>query len=50
MALYAKSLSHVRLFEIPWICTPPGSSGGEIFQARRLEWVVAFSSRITVHI
>ena len=39
-----KSLSRVRLSD-PMDCSPPGSSGHGIFQARVLEWgAIAFSS------
>ena len=40
-----KSLSHVRLFAIPWIVAPSGSSIHGISQARILEWVAISSSR-----
>ena len=32
-------LSHVRVFETPWTCSPPGFSIHGIFHARMLEWV-----------
>ena len=36
----------VQLFMTPWVvCSPPGSSVHEIFQARILEWVTISSSR-----
>ena len=39
-----KSLSRVRLLVTPWTaCSLPGSSAHGIFQARVLEWVVAYS-------
>ena len=43
-----KSLSCVRLFATSWtVCSLPGSSVHEIFQARILEWVAISSSRGT---
>ena len=39
-----KSLSHVRLFETPWTCSPPGSSIHEIFKARIWKCVAISSS------
>ena len=45
----AQSLSHARLFATtlcsPTDCSPPGSSGHVIIQARTLEWVAMPSSR-----
>ena len=41
-----KSLSRVRLFSTPMVCSLPGSSVHGIFQARVLEWgAIAFSKR-----
>ena len=42
-----QSLSPVRIFATPWtVCSLPGSSVHEIFQARVLEWgAIAFSGR-----
>ena len=41
----AQSPSHVRLFENPTDCSPPGSSVHGISQATILEWVVISFSR-----
>ena len=38
-------LSHVRLFETPMDCSPPGSSIHGTLQARVLEWVAISFSR-----
>ena len=41
-----KSLGRVRLFVTPWtVCSPPGSSVHEIFQAIVLEWIAISFSR-----
>ena len=37
--------SHVRLFETPVDCSPPGSSLHGVLQARILEWVAISYSR-----
>jgi len=44
-SLRVQSLSHVRLFEDPVDCSPPGSSVHGISQARVLEWVAISFSR-----
>ena len=39
VCVFSNLLSHVRLFVIPWDCSPPGSSVQGILLARILEWV-----------
>ena len=44
-ALYAESLSHVRLFATPWTVAHQAPLSVGILQARILEWVAMPSSR-----